>query len=130
MEGVTRMFDDYSPITWARFWSKVSIPSKAHHALECWNWTGSTAKGYGQIKIDGEVLRAPRVALEMFEGPLPDGVHVLHQCDNPLCCNPRHLRAGTHEENMADKVAKGRQAKGAVCAPSRSRPSTSMGSDR
>lgn len=100
--------DDYSPITWARFWSKVSIPSKAHHLLECWTWTGSTAKGYGQIKIEGDVLRAHRVAFEMFNGPLPDGMHALHTCDNPLCCNPRHLWAGSHLDNMRDKSAKGR----------------------
>lgn len=103
---------NFSPITVARFWSKVAIPSAPRHEKMCWPWTASTAKGYGQIKIAGRPLRAHRVDHEIANGPLAPGEHVLHSCDNPLCCNPAHLRAGTHAENMAEKVSRGR-ARGA-----------------
>jgi hypothetical protein len=98
----------YSPIDYARFWAKVEIPAAPRHENLCWNWKGSTAKDYGQIKIDGVVLRAHRVAFEMFYGPLEDEAHVLHSCDNPLCVNPKHIRSGTHQENMDDKRQRGR----------------------
>lgn len=101
----------YAAIDFARFWGKVAIPAFPRHENMCWNWTGSTAKGYGQVKIDGKVLRAHRVAYEMFHGLLGDEDHVLHSCDNPLCVNPKHIRAGTHQENMDDKVLRRRTSR-------------------
>jgi hypothetical protein len=53
---------------------------------------------------------AHRAGWEIERGPVPDGLHVLHRCDNRLCCNLDHLFLGTHADNMADKVAKGRCA--------------------
>lgn len=52
------------------------------------------------------------MAYEMVYGPTPPGVCVLHKCDTPACVNPNHLRLGTHADNMADKVRRGRQARG------------------
>lgn len=103
---------DYNPMTHARFWSKVDIPPVPRHENLCWEWRGSTAKGYGQIKVAGAVLRSHRIAYEMFYGPLPDGVEVRHSCDNPLCVNPGHLATGTHQDNMDDKRERGRAYKG------------------
>jgi hypothetical protein len=57
-------------------------------------------------------VRAHRAAYLLFRGPIPTGQQVLHRCDNRLCINPDHLFLGTQADNMADKVAKGRQAKG------------------
>ena len=54
---------------------------------------------------------AHRVTWQLTNGEIADGLFVLHKCDNPGCCNPGHLFLGTHAANMADKVAKGRQAR-------------------
>ncbi len=53
-------------------------------------------------------MRSNRFAYEHFVGPIADGLFVLHRCDEPLCVRPDHLWLGTHEENMADMIAKGR----------------------
>ncbi len=53
-----------------------------------------------------------RAAWEVTHWPIPDGLFVLHRCDNPPCCDPEHLFLGTDADNTADKVAKGRQARG------------------
>ena len=84
----------------------------------CWPWTGPTTyQGYGHICATeaGSKKQSPRtvhsVALELFSGGRPEGAYALHICDNPTCCNPAHLYWGTHEQNVADKVARDRCAK-------------------
>jgi len=62
------------------------------------------------VNRDGKMVYAHRVAYEQAKGEIPKGQFVLHRCDNPACCNPDHLFLGTHQENMTDKVQKGRQA--------------------
>lgn len=78
----------------------------------CWLWSASLYKdGYGQI-VDKESRRSPkrahRVSYELYNGPISDDVLVLHRCDTPACVNPDHLFLGTHNDNMKDKVKKGR----------------------
>jgi hypothetical protein len=74
---------------------------------ECWEWSGGRhGKGYGQF--GNPTTKAHRVAWELYRGPVPDGLHVLHSCDNPPCVNPNHLFLGTNLDNVNDKVAKGR----------------------
>jgi hypothetical protein len=92
-----------------RFWSKVAIGEPG----ECWEWQRSrNADGYGQFKLaSGESpQRASRVAWMLSFGDIPDGLWVLHRCDNPPCCNPAHLFLGTAADNHADMRAKGRAA--------------------
>lgn len=92
-----------------RFWSKVRVAGES----ECWEWLAyKDSDGYGRFRIGGEVCRAHRVAYELHLGPIKDDIHIIHACDNPACCNPAHLREGTHKDNMADKVVRGRGSKG------------------
>jgi hypothetical protein len=75
----------------------------------CWVWSGATnRKGYGVYIFRGKYVGAHRVAWTLFRGPIPDGLFVLHRCDNPPCLNPDHLFLGTHNDNMIDMVLKGR----------------------
>ena len=96
-------------------WSKVDKRSEN----ECWNWKGFiNHDGYGRTWINDKGYYAHRV---IYSLAYPNTINLsapkftdnsgflLHTCDNPSCCNPKHLWVGTHADNMADKVAKGRQ---------------------
>ena len=75
----------------------------------CWEWQGDlTHNGYGRVKVDGKAKRVHRVMWELRHGPIPDGMVVMHKCDNPKCCNPEHLELGTQRENVADMIQKNR----------------------
>lgn len=83
----------------------------------CWMWQRSTTTaGYGQIFVLGRNnVYTHRLAYELFVGEIPEGLEVMHECDvnHPgkeyrRCCNPEHLRVGTHHDNVADMIAKGR----------------------
>lgn len=89
----------------------------AHHSVVsptgCRLWTGSlTTTRYGYIHYAGRRILAHRAAWEEANGPVPLGLHVCHRCDVPTCVNPSHLFVDTLAGNMADKVSKGRQARG------------------
>lgn len=96
------------PVT--RFWKNVVKGDS------CWLWSGSlAAAGYGRFTIRYEVHLAHRYSWELHNGPIPDGLWVLHDCpdgDNPACVNPSHLWLGTAADNTADMVRKGRDIKG------------------
>lgn len=78
----------------------------------CWPWPALTNKGgYGIITFHSGDLLAHRVAYELFSGPIPDQAIICHHCDNPPCCHPNHLYAGTTAENMADMARRGRTNK-------------------
>lgn len=97
-----------------RFWSNTNKDGPIHPVCgQCWVWMGKpSVRGYGRIGVNYQRLDVHRYSYELNIGPLPDGMCVLHKCDNPMCVNPDHLFAGTRTENMEDKVAKGRQTRG------------------
>ena len=87
------------------FWAAVNILG----TNDCWKWTGAMKpKGYGNVRINGRYLIAHRVAWTYANGEIPAGLMVMHLCDNPSCCNPRHLALGTAASNYADMIIKGR----------------------
>lgn len=100
-----------------RFWTYVQ------RGTGCWVWTASRYPGgYGQFRRKGGPLRGThRVAWELARGPIPEGLHVCHRCDNPVCVRPSHLWLGTHSENMQDAHRKGRIPLTSGARPRRSR---------
>jgi hypothetical protein len=88
-----------------RFMKKVSPEPMSG----CWLWTGALeGKGYGCCWNGENITRAHRYSYEQNVGPIPDGLHVLHKCDVMSCVNPDHLFLGTNDDNVRDKIQKGR----------------------
>lgn len=94
-----------------RFWAQITKTDT------CWLWVGAKAQdGYGKFTcmVNGKpkTWRSHRFAWTSVFGEIAPGLCVCHGCDVPLCVNPNHLFLGTNRENDADRVAKGRQARG------------------
>lgn len=96
------------------FWGLVDKTPGQGPKGECWEWQArKTSKGYGACRFMGREARAHRVAWEITNGLIPDGLFVCHTCDNPPCVNLAHLFLGTNLDNMRDAVQKGRFRSGA-----------------
>ena len=86
----------------------------------CWWWTGAKSKSYrtghrifyGVVTIKRQMYYAHRVSYMLHYGTIPDGMYVMHTCDNPMCVNPKHLKLGTPLDNIKDCKEKGRLAVG------------------
>lgn len=95
----------------SRFWKYVEIITDTE---ACWGWKGATDQhGYGRIwsRTHRRPLQAQRMSWELHHGPIPEGLWVLHHCDNPPCVRPDHLFLGTRTDNVRDMHAKGRYPK-------------------
>jgi hypothetical protein len=89
-----------------RFWSKVT------KTPTCWLWKRAHHNfGYGTFYDGRRLQKAHRVSYEFTHGPIPDGLCVLHRCDNPACVRPDHLFVGTRTDNNRDMTAKGRHTR-------------------
>jgi hypothetical protein len=95
--------------------TRCRFESRTDRTGDCHLWLGAKRYGYGRMHVDGhhapEKL-AHRMSWEFERGPIPEGMSVLHRCDNPSCVNVKHLFLGTQADNMTDMGAKGRGAKG------------------
>lgn len=93
-----------------RFWLLVR-----KRASGCWEWIGHVDKdgnGHARFKFQGRRVGAHHWSYEFAYGPVPDGLWVLHHCDNGKCVRPSHLYVGTHDDNMKDAVRRKRTARG------------------
>lgn len=99
--------DSFNPSERRRelFWRFVKIGAED----DCWPWQLTlNEKGYGLTTVDGWKTTAHRMALALTIGLPPPDTVTLHSCDNPPCCNPRHLSNGTQAKNLEDMRSKGR----------------------
>lgn len=90
----------------ARFWRLIQKSEDG-----CWIWTGNVSKaGYGNLWTPEKrgYVYAHRFSWRLANGEIPDGLCVLHKCDNPPCVNPSHLFLGTKRDNTHDMISKGR----------------------
>lgn len=87
------------------FWNRIKIGLND----QCWEWQKAKSRfGYGWLTWNGVCTGAHRIAWVLTNGEIPEGMCVLHKCDNPPCCNPNHLFLGTRADNCADMRKKGR----------------------
>lgn len=91
-----------------RFWRGVDKRGED----DCWNYVRGAQRGrYGLFQPGGKGsphVGAHRYSYELSKGSIPEGLFVLHSCDNPRCVNPKHLSVGTPKDNTMDMIAKGR----------------------
>jgi hypothetical protein len=91
-----------------RFMQKVRVAETG-----CWEWGAYRMKnGYGLFRMPDRNVLAHRKAHELFVGDIPDGMLVLHECDNRGCVRPEHLKLGTQDDNMHDAAVRMRTAAG------------------
>lgn len=103
----------YWKILFRRFWNSVDVRKPD----ECWEWKKSrTERGYGKLEYvkDGKAktIGAHKMAYMLTYGSVPEDLLICHTCDNPPCCNPFHIFAGTNQDNRDDCVKKKRHAVG------------------
>lgn len=94
------------------FWECVDVRGPN----DCWEWKlyrkPKPSMSYGTIGYNRKTYYAHRLAWSYKNGPIPKGLHVIHKCDNPPCCNPTHLTVGTVKDNITDCCSKGRNQVG------------------
>jgi|GEM_PF-3449734 len=95
-----------------RFLNKIDTsPGHGPHG-DCWIWRNIKENSYGSFWLNGRMLRAMHLVLDMEGQPRPEGLICLHSCDNRRCVNPAHLRWGTYQDNSDDAVSRSRYPKG------------------
>ncbi len=98
----------------SRFWAKVNkdgpIPVHRPELGPCWLWTaGLFSNRYGAFQYEGKTMRAHKVSWFLAGKEIPDGLLLMHKCDNKQCVNDNHLEPGTQLQNIHDMLDKGRE---------------------
>lgn len=105
-------------MTAGRFWARVNkngpVPMRYPELGPCWLWPRINEQGYGKTTVKLKHWSAHRLAWVYTHGEIANDLCVCHRCDVRNCVNPGHLFLGTTQDNTADKVYKGRQARGAA----------------
>jgi hypothetical protein len=92
-----------------RFWGYVDIPNQLINKNKCWLWSKyKDICGYGKFVLGGKTYNSHRIAYMLANPNWNQTTYVCHKCDNPQCCNPNHLFAGTAKDNVIDRDKKGR----------------------
>lgn len=103
----------FKPKRLRNFFRKINMngPIQPHvkELGKCWIWKGAKISGYGTFKCGFRSQKAHRISWLILRAVIPNGMDVLHKCDNPACVNPNHLFLGTDLDNARDRVSKGRQ---------------------
>lgn len=101
-------------------WRKTGLPEEIKETIfddiktntienheGCWIWQGPEMFGYGRKKIDGKNWKVHRLMYIALHGDIPEGLLIRHLCGNRRCCNPIHLKLGTHKDNANDSIIHG-----------------------
>lgn len=119
--GANKRWDGGEPLSLRQVRDKFDslVEKTGSHTFGCWEWTGWLSPyGYGNITWRNKRWLAHRFSWFLVHGVEPSKC-LLHRCDNRRCVRPDHLFEGTRQENMQDKVAKGRQLRGETCPVSK-----------
>ena len=91
-------------VIWKRLFSNAYLKEDTG----CWINMFEQSHKQGRIFVDGKHIACARMSYIIMKGDIPEGLHILHTCDNPRCINPDHLFLGTNQDNVNDKMSKGR----------------------
>lgn len=100
----TKRIPELSAAFAKRFWGRLDTVDQD----VCWIWKGARSSGRGTVRAGRMVHYAPRIAYHLSVPAWDQSLYILHTCDNPLCCNPKHLFTGTAQDNATDRDRKGR----------------------
>jgi hypothetical protein len=100
-----------SALSWKTTTQEQRFDARVRKSEDCWIYEGARTRfGHGSVQWNGKKTTAHRAMWMQTNGPIPEGLCVLHRCDNPPCVRPDHLFLGTKRDNTADMWSKGRQA--------------------
>ena len=93
-------------------WEKKTTKERLHEKINLnWQWMGTKdSHGYGQMSVNGRSVLVHRLIYQIYNGEIPTGMQVLHDCDDPGCVFPGHLHLGTNADNMRERKERGRNA--------------------